>query len=151
MEPSNEAFSTAADILKDESALVETIEIDALLKDDPRTRIFPLKDVFETETELLVRAKTFIVDDPDKEENQKERNAFFGDLHVHTAYSFDGYAFGTLATPYDAYRFAKGEAIKNPGGFNMQLSRPMDFYAVTDHAMFLGLVKAAADTSTEFS
>jgi hypothetical protein len=151
MEPSNEAFSTAANILNNESALVETIEIDALLKDDPRTRIFPLKDVFETETELLVRAKTFIVDDPDKEENQKERNAFFGDLHVHTAYSFDGYAFGTLATPYDAYRFAKGEAIKNPGGFNMQLSRPMDFYAVTDHAMFLGLVKAAADTSTEFS
>ncbi|MFT5896888.1 MAG: hypothetical protein ACI8VW_003772, partial [bacterium] len=81
----------------------------------------------------------------------KERKAYFGDLHVHTTYSFDGYAFGTLATPYDAYRFAKGEAIANPAGFNMQLSRPLDFYAVTDHAMFLGLVEAAADTSTEFS
>ena len=80
-----------------------------------------------------------------------ERKAYFGDLHVHTTYSFDGYAFGTLATPYDAYRFAKGEAIANPAGFTMQLSRPLDFYAVTDHGMFLGLVKAAADTSTEFS
>ena len=33
----------------------------------------------------------------------------------------------------------------------MQLSRPLDFYAVTDHAMFLGVLEAAADTSTEFS
>ena len=27
----------------------------------------------------------------------------------------------------------------------------MDFYAVTDHAVFLGLLKESADTSTEFS
>ena len=58
---------------------------------------------------------------------------------------------GTLATPYDAYRYARGEAIAHPAGFDMQMSRPLDFYAVTNHAMFLGVVKAAADTSTEFS
>ena len=86
-----------------------------------------------------------------KVEANPQRNAYFGDLHVHTTYSFDAYAFGTLATPYDAYRFARGEAIQNPAGFDMQLSEPLDFYAVTDHAMFLGAVKAAADTSTEFS
>ena len=79
------------------------------------------------------------------------RNAYFGDLHVHTDYSFDAYAFGTVATPYDAYRYAKGEAIAHPAGFEVQLSQPLDFYAVTDHAMFLGAVKAAADTSTRFS
>lgn len=79
------------------------------------------------------------------------RNAYFGDLHVHTTYSFDAFAFGTMATPYDAYRYAKGEAIKHPGGFDVQLREPLDFYAVTDHAMFLGLVKEAADPSTEFS
>lgn len=79
------------------------------------------------------------------------RSAYFGDLHVHTDYSFDAYAFGTVATPYDAYRYAKGEAIPHPAGFNVKLSRPLDFYAVTDHAMFLGAVKAAADTSTLFS
>jgi hypothetical protein len=151
MEASSEDFSSAADILSDERALAQTAEIDRLLKDDPRTTIFPLKNVFETETELLVREEASVTDYTIEDESQIERSAYFGDLHVHTAYSFDGYAFGTLATPYDAYRFAKGEAIKNPGGYNMQLSRPMDFYAVTDHAMFLGLVKAAADTSTAFS
>ena len=29
------------------------------------------------------------------------RNAYFGDLHVHTAYSFDAFAFGTTARPSD--------------------------------------------------
>ena len=80
-----------------------------------------------------------------------DRDAYFGDLHVHTEYSFDAYNFGTTATPYDAYRYAQGEAIMHPSGYQVQLRTPLDFYAVTDHAMFLGLVKEAADTSTEFS
>ncbi len=79
------------------------------------------------------------------------RQAWFGDLHVHTAYSFDAYAFGTTASPRDAYRYARGEAIAHPAGFDVQLREPLDFYAVTDHAMFLGVVKEAADTSSAFS
>ena len=80
-----------------------------------------------------------------------ERHAYFGDLHVHTTYSLDAFQFGTLATPDDAYRYAKGEAIKHPGGFDMQLDRPLDFYAVTDHGFYLGVVRAGADTATEIS
>ena len=38
-----------------------------------------------------------------------QRNAYYGDLHVHTTYSFDAFAFGTLATPYDAYRYAQAK------------------------------------------
>ncbi len=80
-----------------------------------------------------------------------ERYAYFGDLHVHTTYSMDAFNFGTLATPDDAYRYARGDAIKHPGGFEMQLKRPLDFYAVTDHGFYLGVVRAGADTTTEIS
>ena len=97
--------------------------------------------VFEIQDEILAL----------RQPPSSERVAFFGDLHVHTTYSFDAYAFGTLATPYDAYRYARGEAIQHPAGFEVQLRQPLDFYAVTDHAMFLGVAAAAGDTSTDFS
>jgi hypothetical protein len=84
-------------------------------------------------------------------EANPERNAYFGDLHVHTTLSFDASAFGTTATPADAYRYAQGKAIRHPGGFEVQLAQPLDFYAVTDHAIFLGLINEAADTDTKFS
>jgi hypothetical protein len=77
-----------------------------------------------------------------------DRNAYFGDLHVHTAYSFDAFAFGTIATPDDGYRYAKGEAIAHPSGYDVQLNRPLDFYAITDHAGFLGALKEGADPAT---
>ena len=96
----------------------------------------------------LVMPKDTIIAEP---QANAYREAYFGDLHVHTDYSFDAYAFGTVATPYDAYRYAQGEAIAHPAGFQVQLGQPLDFYAVTDHAMFLGAVKAAANTSTVFS
>jgi len=98
-------------------------------------------------TELAIPSN-ILVAEPQK---NARRSAYFGDLHVHTDYSFDAYAFGTVATPYDAYQYAKGGAILHPAGFEVQLKQPLDFYAVTDHAMFLGAVKAAANTSTEFS
>ncbi len=84
-------------------------------------------------------------------EPNPNKNAYFGDLHVHTSNSFDAYTFGTLASPSDAYRFAQGEAIPHPTGYKIQLKKPLDFYAVTDHAVFLGIIKEAADTSSEFS
>jgi len=77
----------------------------------------------------------------------EDRNLYFGDTHVHTKYSFDAYIFGTTASPDDAYSFAKGASIKHPLGFDMQLSEPLDFYAVTDHGFFLGMFEKLADTS----
>jgi len=80
----------------------------------------------------------------------QRRQAYFGDLHVHTGYSLDAFIFGATASPRDAYRYARGEALTHPFGFEIQLRQPLDFYAVTDHAMFLGLAQAAGDTRSEF-
>ena len=74
--------------------------------------------------------------------DETPRNAYFGDLHIHTRYSHDAFLFGTRTTPDDAYAFARGEAILHPAGFEIQLDRPLDFYAVTDHANFLGMLSA---------
>jgi hypothetical protein len=84
-------------------------------------------------------------------DHSQERSAYFGDLHVHTMYSFDAFIFGTTASPDDAYEFAKGGALRHPGGFDMQLDRPLDFYGVTDHGFYLGALPAMADPMTRLS
>ena len=81
----------------------------------------------------------------------KDRNPYYGDLHVHTKYSFDAYVFGVTASPDDAYRYAKGAAVKHPLGYEMKLQEPLDFYAVTDHGFYMGMIQAYADTSTDIS
>ncbi len=73
------------------------------------------------------------------------RQPLFGDLHVHTSFSFDAAANSIGATPTDAHRFARGEAIDfwpldesgAPAG-QFAIDRPLDFLAVTDHGEFLG-------------
>ncbi|MBW2368468.1 MAG: DUF3604 domain-containing protein, partial [Deltaproteobacteria bacterium] len=71
------------------------------------------------------------------------RNAYFGDLHVHTGFSWDARLFGTKTLPEDAYRYAKGEAIDFAGGGKIQLKHgTMDFLAVTDHAEYLGVLNS---------
>ena len=77
------------------------------------------------------------------------RNAYFGDLHVHTQNSFDAYIFNTRTTPDDAYRFAKGEAIGAAKGVQVKLDGPpLDFLGVTDHAEYLGIVPLMDDATT---
>ena len=73
-----------------------------------------------------------------------QRNAYFGDLHVHSMYSYDAFIFGGIASPSDAYEFAKGGSIRHPAGFDMQLDVPMDFYGVSDHAYYLGIIREMA-------
>ncbi len=79
------------------------------------------------------------------------KNAYFGDLHIHTRYSFDAYLMGTRASPDDAYRFGKGEMISHSSGFQMKMKKPLDFLAVTDHAFYLGAIREAAEGSGRLS
>jgi len=67
-----------------------------------------------------------------------ETNLYWGELHLHTAESFDATMMGNKLGIEDAYRFAKGEPLIGAGGETMQLSRPLDFVAITDHAEGFG-------------
>ena len=62
------------------------------------------------------------------------RQLYWGDLHVHTAYSLDAYACGSIATPKEAYAFARGQPLRLSSGEMAAIDRPLDFVAVTDHA-----------------
>ncbi len=81
----------------------------------------------------------------------EDRKVLFGETHLHTVLSFDAYIFGNRNTPEDAYRFAKGETIKHPAGFEMKLSLPLDFQSVTDHAIYLGMLPAMHDPKQKVS
>ena len=62
------------------------------------------------------------------------KNAYFGDLHVHTSWSIDAYAGESRVGPATAYRFARGDMVELPNGSEAKLDVPLDFVAITDHA-----------------
>jgi hypothetical protein len=74
-----------------------------------------------------------------------KRDAYFGDLHVHTSFSIDSYIFGNRLTPRDAYKFARGEEVTLHGGAKQKLRAPLDFAAVTDHAEGLEIMALCVD------
>ena len=81
-----------------------------------------------------------------------QRNAYFGDMHIHTRNSFDAYIFNVRKTADDAYNFAKGETVRHPSGFDMTIAGgPLDFYTVTDHAEYLGVLPAMDTPGTKLS
>ena len=76
------------------------------------------------------------------------RNAYFGDLHVHSSWSLDAWTFGDPMQndPSVAYRYGRGEPILDAhGSVRDQLAVPLDFMAVTDHDNWLGEVQLCQD------
>ena len=84
-----------------------------------------------------------------QESDPLAREALFGDLHIHTMFSFDAFMGSVRTTPDDAYRYAKGEAIDHPDGSKIRVNGPpLDFLTVSDHAEFLGVFAALIDPNS---
>jgi hypothetical protein len=84
------------------------------------------------------------------------RNPYFGDLHVHTGFSLDASTQGTRTRPSEAYRFAKGERVGiqpfDSDGKplrHVQLARPLDFAAITDHSELIGELNICSSPGME--
>ena len=73
-----------------------------------------------------------------------ERNAYFGETHIHTSWSVDAWVMGNrLAGPGDALKYAQGETIKHPLGYDIRIDTPLDFMGVTDHSEYVGVTREA--------
>jgi hypothetical protein len=75
------------------------------------------------------------------------RQAYWGELHVHSSLSMDAWLWDVRNGPDDVYRFARGEETMLPPldaegrpSRPTRLERPIDFVALTDHASFQGEV-----------
>lgn len=80
-----------------------------------------------------------------------DRKPYFGDLHLHTSYSFDAYVlFSSRVTPEQALRFAKGEVVPFLDK-TVKRAEPLDFMAVTDHSENIGVFRDLDDPNSEFS
>jgi hypothetical protein len=73
-----------------------------------------------------------------------DRNAYFGEEHIHTSWSVDAWVIGNRITgPDDALKYAQGQTIKHPMGYDIKIDTPMDFMGVTDHSEYVGVTKEA--------
>src|SRR5208337_5188193 len=67
-----------------------------------------------------------------------DRNAYFGEEHIHTSWSLDAWVMGNRITgPGDALKYAQGQTIKHPMGYDIKIDTPMDFMGVTDHSEYV--------------
>jgi hypothetical protein len=79
-----------------------------------------------------------------KPQPNPDRNAYFGEEHIHTSWSVDAWVIGNRLTgPDDALKYAQGQTIKHPMGYAIKIDTPMDFMGVTDHSEYVGVTKEA--------
>jgi hypothetical protein len=73
-----------------------------------------------------------------------DRDAYFGEEHIHTSWSVDAWLMGNRLTgPDDALKYAQGQTIKHPLGYDIKIDTPMDWMGVTDHSEYVGVTKEA--------
>jgi Protein of unknown function (DUF3604) len=78
------------------------------------------------------------------QQRNPERDAYFGETHIHTSWSVDAWVMGNRITgPGDALKYAQGQTIKHPLGYDIKIDTPLDFMGVTDHSEYVGVTREA--------
>jgi hypothetical protein len=78
------------------------------------------------------------------QQRNPERDAYFGETHIHTSWSVDAWVMGNRLTgPDDALKYAQGQTIKHPLGYDIKIDTPLDFMGVTDHSEYVGVTREA--------
>ena len=73
-----------------------------------------------------------------------DRDAYFGETHIHTSWSVDAWVMGNRITgPDEAFKYAQGQVIKHPLSYDIKIDTPLDFMGVTDHSEYVGITKQA--------
>ena len=65
---------------------------------------------------------------------------YWGDEHLHSAWSADAGSSGTRLEPEDVLRFAMGETVKGSTGNDVKLARAVDWVTITDHSDAMGVI-----------
>ena len=105
----------------------------------------PVTDVGSGPDESVLGKREY---SPYLQDNYPQR-VFWGDTHVHTAFSTDAGMVGNRLGPEEAYRFARGEEVVASAGVRARLQRPLDFLVVADHAENLGLAPMIAESNPD--
>ena len=86
------------------------------------------------------------------QQRNPDRNAYFGETHLHTSWSVDAFLFGNhLTGPADALKYAQGQTIKHPLGYDIKIETPLDWMGVTDHSEYVGITREANTPGTALS
>ena len=109
--------------------------------------LFALILAFNCKSETENQEKTTL-DTSHTNESQAERtdgynafkNPYFGQTHLHTGWSFDEAFYNVRVGPENAYKHARGDKVKHPYGYDVQLKIPLDFMVVSEHAEYMGVL-----------
>jgi hypothetical protein len=99
-----------------------------------------------TRTTVVACAGTLLLGfgSPAFAQSNPERDAYFGETHIHTSWSVDAWVMGNRITgPDDALKYAQGQTIKHPLGYDIKIDTPLDFMGVTDHSEYVGVTREA--------
>jgi hypothetical protein len=70
-----------------------------------------------------------------------KRQVYFGEQHLHTSASPDAFVIGVRGDWEDAYNYAMGKEITlSTTGAKIKKSTPYDWFAITDHAEYFGVM-----------